>query len=239
VGVVRTLLQGIRGVSARVRDVLRPPGPEEQAYRALQKTVTPYTLIGPERMRNLHRLAKRAEDEGLPGDVVECGVCNGGSAAILAHLATRSPLGRTVWLFDSFEGMPPTTAEDLPSPYGRPATEHVGKEVGSLERVREVLQLVGADLERVRIVKGWFQDTFPTVTVPRIAILNIDSDWYQSVKLCLETFFDAVVPGGFVSLDDYGYWPGCKQAVDEFMRARGLSCPLVRVDFTARWFQKR
>ena len=93
-------------------------------------------------------------------------------------------------------------------------------------------------MERVKIVAGWFQETFPTVTIPKIALLNIDADWYESVKLCLETFYDAVMPGGYVSFDDYGHWPGCKKAVDEFFEARRLPYRLQAVDYTARWFRK-
>ncbi|OEU49620.1 MAG: hypothetical protein BA861_09075 [Desulfobacterales bacterium S3730MH5] len=201
--------------------------------KRIAQIVRPVTLVGPERIRNLYRLARRIETERIPGDVVECGVFNGGTAAILAHFATRSPCGRSMWLFDSFEGMPGTTQED-----GEAAKEDEGKIVGNIEKVWQVLKMVGADLTRVRIVKGWFQDTFPTVKIEQVALLNIDSDWYESVKLCLETFYDAVVPGGYISIDDYGHWPGCKQAVDEFFVTRHLTYKLHQVDYTARWFQK-
>jgi hypothetical protein len=76
------------------------------------------------------------------------------------------------------------------------------------------------------------------VEIPQIALLNIDSDWYESVKICFEKFYDAVTPGGFVSIDDYGAWPGCRLAVDEFFQRRGLRHTMVRVDSTASWFQK-
>ncbi|MGB7611843.1 MAG: TylF/MycF/NovP-related O-methyltransferase, partial [Candidatus Acidiferrum sp.] len=190
-------------------------------------------LVGPERIHNLYILAKRVEKEKVPGDVIECGVCNGGTAALLARFATRSRLNRTIWLLDSFQGMPVTTPED-----GDAAKAHVGKEVGDVERVKAVLQRVGAEMSRVRIVSGWFQDTFPTVSASQIALLNIDADWYESVKLCLETFYDRVVRGGFISFDDYGHWPGCRKAVDEFFQARRLPYKLHQVDYTAQWFQK-
>ena len=204
----------------------------------LTKLVLPYTLVGSERAKNLFRLARRIERERVPGDVVECGVCNGGTAAILASTATRSSLNRTVWLLDLFQGMPDVTPEDGVSAGGRNAQSHVGQEVGSIDRVNEVLRQVDADISRVRIIPGWFEDTFAFVTTSQIAILNIDADWYKSVKLCLETFYDRVVPGGFVSFDDYGHWPGCRKAVDEFFSAREISFPLREVDYTARWFQK-
>jgi O-methyltransferase len=199
----------------------------------IERMVRPYTLVGPERIRNLRTLALRIESEGIPGDVIECGVCNGGTAAVMARSATHSHIDRTLWLFDSFQGMPETTGVD-----GAEAKEYVGQVLGSAKRVRELLRKAGADLERVKIVEGWFEDTFPTVSISQIALLNIDADWYESVSLCLETFYDRVVPGGFVSIDDYGHWPGCRKAVDEFFAARRLKYTLQEVDYTARWFQK-
>jgi hypothetical protein len=191
------------------------------------------TLVGPERIQNLSRLAQRIEDERIPGDVVECGVYKGGTAAILARSATRSSLPRTVWLFDIFKGMPPASPADGPE-----ADSWVGNLVSSPARVEKLLRRTGADLSRVRIVPGLFQDTFPSVRIPQIALLNIDADWYESVKLCFDTFYDAVVPGGFISLDDYGVWPGCRRAVDEFFQSRSLPYSLQRVDEAAHWFQK-
>jgi O-methyltransferase len=201
--------------------------------KRLTKVIQPHTLVDPERIHSLYTLAQRIEEERIPGDVLECGVYNGGTAAILARVATRSKLGRTVWLFDSFQGMPPTTEVD-----GLEAQEWVGKVLGSRDRVQDLLRRAGADLRRVRIVEGLFQDTFPAVQIPQIALLNIDADWYESVKLCLEKFYDFIVKGGFVSIDDYGHWPGCREAVDQFFRQRGLSYPLHKVDYSARWFQK-
>jgi O-methyltransferase len=169
----------------------------------------------------------------VSGDFVECGVCNGGTAAILAHFARLCSKEKKTWLFDSFEGMPTTTLED-----GETAKEYIGKDIGSIETVKSVMQKVNANMENIQIVKGWFQDTFPKNGNLQIALLNIDADWYSSVKLCLETYYDQVTPGGFVSFDDYGHWPGCKQAVDEFFEQRQLSYPLNAPDYTARWFQK-
>jgi O-methyltransferase len=191
------------------------------------------TMVGPARIQNLSRLAQRIEDERIPGDVVECGVYKGGTAAILARSATRSPLPRTVWLFDTFQGMPPATAAD-----GSEADGWVGSLVSSPAHVENLLRRTGADLSRVRIVPGLFQHTFPSLRIPQIALLNIDADWYESVKLCLETFYNAVVPRGFISIDDYGAWPGCRRAVDEFFQSRSLPYPLQPVDSTAHWFQK-
>src|SRR5438876_2728220 len=140
---------------------------DQYQEKRLTKKVLPYTLVGPERMHNLYLLAHRIEDEGIPGDVVECGVYKGGTAAILASVATHSKMRRTVWLFDSLQGMPPTTEPD-----GEAATEWVGELSTSPDAVLSVLRLAGANLDRVRIVPGLFQDTFSSVHIPQIALLN-------------------------------------------------------------------
>ena len=76
----------------------------------------------------------------------------------------------------------------------------------SVENVHWVLQKVGANLEQVRIEQGMFEEAFSRVSIPRIALLNIDADWYESVRLCLETFYDAVVTGGFDAYDSEDGW---------------------------------
>jgi O-methyltransferase len=196
--------------------------------------VKPFTLVSEPRIRSLYELSLKVETEHIPGDFVECGVCDGGTAAILGHFAASSASERTVWLFDSFEGMPEPSAEDTDAAKG-----WAGKDAGRIERVLQVLKSVGSDIDQVRIVKGWFEETFGRVSIPRIALLNIDADWYESVRLCLSTFYEAVVPGGFISIDDYGHWPGCRQAVDEFLTAQGLNASQLQVvDYTARWLRK-
>jgi len=201
---------------------------EHRCARLIRKS----TMVTPDRIQNLTRLAQSVEDNQIPGDFIECGVYKGGTAALLARTATHSRLPRTLWLFDVFTGMPPSTDVDGPE-----ARSWVGNLKSSAVRVERLLRRTGADLSRVRIVPGLFQQTLPTVRIPQIALLNIDADWYESVKLCLDTFYDAVASRGFVSFDDYHAWPGCRLAVDEFFQSRGLTFPLHRVG-EASWFQK-
>ena len=76
------------------------------------------------------------------------------------------------------------------------------------------------------------QDTLPrdSSRIESIAILRLDGDWYASTKVCLDHLYDKVVSGGFVIVDDYGYYEGCKKAVDEFIEERGLEVFLSQVD---------
>jgi O-methyltransferase len=197
------------------------------------RSCLPWTMVSLARLRSLDRLVHRIDEDTIPGDVVECGTCNGGSGALLAHTACRSPLGRHTWLLDSFAGMPPAGSQDGPE-----AFRYTGYCRGSPDAVRAVLHRLDVPDAAACIVPGWFQDTLPTLSVSRIALLHIDADWYDSVRICLEHLYDRVSPGGFVVFDDYGYWQGCRAAWQEFRQARGLAVDVTDVDGIGAYFQK-
>lgn len=205
----------------------------------LVKTVQPYTMASPERLIWKAETAQRILREGIPGDFVECGVWNGGSAAIQAHYAI--PAGRAMHLFDSFEGMPNPSANDVPSVGGVTSQSEIGKCVGSIDKVKEVMNKVGVvDAKHpgmISIHKGWFHDTFQNMPNLKIAMLNLDSDWYESEMLCWKTWYDKVVPGGFIYIDDFYYWPGCQKAAIEFAKTRKEPMSFNRIGHSA-WIQK-
>ena len=214
---------------------LSRPGSFSNSFRMMRLVyrVRGYTAVFVPRLVVLYKLSEEINQRSMPGDIVECGVYNGGSAAIMASLCQKSPLNRNVWLFDSFEGLPKPTDRD-----GNEAAAYEGWCHGDLSKVKEILRKLRISESRVHIVKGWFQDTFLKVEIPEIAILHIDADWYESVKLCLEKFYDSVIPGGYIVLDDYGDWEGCRIATDEFLLKRALNVKLVQVDYTGFYFRK-
>lgn len=206
---------------------LASPGSLVDAPRrwALLGTVRSHTLVSKSKLSRLYSLARRIERNAIPGAIVECGVYKGGSAALLAAASRRS---RPVWLFDSFKGLPPPGEKD-----GVQAHElfHEGWCGSTLDDVREIMDRVGIDRDRVHAVEGWFEETLPERAPETIALLHIDADWYDSVKTCLDRLYDRVAPGGFVVWDDYGRWEGCTRAVDEFLEAQDLSRALERAHF--------
>jgi O-methyltransferase len=186
--------------------------------RWLRDKICPvYTMARHDQIAVMTDLARRTNAENIPGDMVECGVWNGGSAAILAYFAKQSNFNRTTWLFDSFEGLPDPTVEDGPE------AKEISKFVSAMENAEKALSLVNADMSKIRMVKGWFKDTLPTVEIPQIAMLNMDSDFYESEKLVIEKFYDSMVPGGFIYMDDFyaPHLPGCHKAIAEFFESRG------------------
>jgi len=194
-------------------------------------TVKPYTLLGYRTLENAYNLAHEVERQKLPGAFVECGTWKGGCAAVMAFVTNKYESGRTTWYFDSFEGMPPPTKEDA---RGEGKKGGVSDILGSALKVsqRDVEEIVFQKLklpkEKNRIIKGWFQDTLPLYKneIGKIAILRLDGDWYESTKVALETLYDQVVLGGFIIIDDYGAWEGCRRAVHEFADTYGISMNL-------------
>src|SRR5712691_11484421 len=135
-----------------------------------------YSLSGIRVLQNLYNLGKDVTLHNVPGDFVECGVFNGGSAAAIA-CAFRGTT-RKVWLYDSFQGLP--RPQDIDGPV---ASEYAGDCVGSEEKVREAMRIAGFPQEQYIIRKGWFKDTFHDSLPKAISLLHIDADWYESVIL--------------------------------------------------------
>jgi O-methyltransferase len=179
--------------------------------------VAPYTLLSYEKFSMLFETLRRFRDSGVPGNVVECGVWNGGSAGVLIEGLSRNG-SRQFWLFDSWEGVPPPS-----SPVDRSAKDRVGVPGlfrGSQQVAEDLLfRQLRADRARTHLVRGWFEATLPRDrdAVGPVAVLHIDCDYHDPVRLCLETFYGSINPGGLIIVDDYEDWQGCKLAVDEFL----------------------
>ena len=103
-----------------------------------------------------------------------------------------------------------------------------------LDEVKQNLFSVNYNQDNISFFKGKVEDTLPTDQVEQIAILRLDTDWYESTKHELITLYDKLVPGGILIIDDYGHWSGAKKAVDEFIEERELKLLLNRVDYTCR-----
>lgn len=204
------------------------------------------SLLSYARLANTMELAEGCTSQGINGAFVECGVWQGGSAALLAHVARVEGNHRRTHLFDSFEGLPNPTVEDGHQADGlciRDASddlEPIQLYDADLSTVSTFLfDEEGLDRDEVVLHPGWFQDVLPAaaVEVGPIALLRIDADWYESVKVCLDHLYPAVVSGGYVILDDYGGYPGCQQAWDEHAAAHGIDVRLHVIDEFGVWFR--
>jgi O-methyltransferase len=195
--------------------------------------LAPYALGSHDVLHKLYTLSRDTVNRKVPGDFVECGVCNGGSAAAIA-LGLKST-DKRAWLYDSFKGLPPATFVDGPD-----AQKFYGACVGSEENVAAAMRLVDFPLDRCLIRKGWFTNTLREDPPEQISFLHIDADWYDSVLLVLDTFYDRVAPGGIIVLDDFGHWEGCREAFYDFTVRMHLKPLLERFGHTqAFWIKDR
>ncbi|MFE7748026.1 TylF/MycF/NovP-related O-methyltransferase [Streptomyces sp. NPDC057428] len=214
------------------------PADYDDEAKDIIRAVKPYTMTSPERLNAFVLATRHVVKHGIPGDIVECGVWRGGSMQACAKtLLSLGDTGRDLYLFDTYEGMTPPTAEDLRRD-GRPAQELLdaqGKDrpiwaVASLQDVQAGFEQVPYPKDRVHYVQGKVEDTVPGQAPERISVLRLDTDWYASTKHELKHLYGRLVSGGVLLIDDYGYWQGSRQAVDEFLEETGEQLLLLRMD---------
>lgn len=202
--------------------------------RAIIGRVLPYTMTSPERISAVVEAVRYVEARDVPGDFVECGVWKGGSS-MAAALAFRSP--RPFHLFDTFEGMAPPDEVDQRYDGAAAKTLFADKAKSDSAWCYSPLDEVKANMGAtgyagpVHYIKGKVEDTIPDHAPERIALLRLDTDWYESTRHELAHLYPRISPGGVLIIDDYGYWKGARRAVDEYF---GGTILLGRLDGTGR-----
>jgi hypothetical protein len=206
-----------------------------QEFKELFAIIQPYTMLSTDRLYSLYTIAKTVCQEDIDGNIVECGVAAGGSAALLAATIKKySKRRRWLYAFDSFEGMPKPGEHDFHESIDAESTGWgTGTCAAPIESVITATQKVGAKDILVPI-KGYFQDTLPKLApvIGPIALLHMDGDWYESTRDILIHCWDLVVPGGMIQIDDFGFWAGCRKAVNEFLTQRGIVVHFESIDDT-------
>jgi len=217
----------------RYRRVPLPPADLDARDVAIWNRVRDYTMTSPERVAALARAVRYVVRAEIPGAIVECGVAWGGSimAAALALLEC-GVRDRELWLYDTFEGMTPPGPEDVTGA-GVTGTELFeqytlhGRRAWYAVAVDEVGRNVwstGYPMDQVHMVKGRVEDRLPGVMPAKMALLRLDTDWYQSTKHELVHLYPLLSPGGVLLLDDYGGWRGSRKAADEYLPGDVLLC---------------
>jgi hypothetical protein len=103
-----------------------------------------------------------------------------------------------------------------------------------MEEVQWTMAMSTFPNEQIRFVQGKVEETLPQTRPESIALLRLDTDWYESTRCELEFLFPLLAPGGVLIVDDYGHWQGCRQAVDDYFAATGQLIHLARMDYTGR-----
>jgi O-methyltransferase len=206
--------------------------------------VKEYTMTGLERVASLCNAVNYLAKNNIAGDFVECGVWKGGSTmAAIDTLIKAGDLTRTIYLYDTFEGMSEPTWHDKEDS-GTLASNLLSISdpndaasiwcVSALEEVQNNINILKYPVELLHYVKGKVEDTIPGKIPSKIALLRLDTDWYESTAHELKYLYPLLVPGGVIIIDDYGYWQGARKAVDEFIADNKLKLLLKRIDHSGR-----
>jgi len=219
------------------------PADFDAATVDLCRAVGPFTMTSPERISALRQGVLHILKHSVPGDVVECGVWKGGSMMAVARtLLECGDANRNLHLFDTFEGMSSPTEADV-NYRGETAPDLLAQSqdsggwiraCGALEEVKRNMSATGYPPHRIAYVKGKVEETIPQHAPDRIALLRLDTDWYESTRHELEHLYPRLSQNGILIIDDYGHWTGARKAVDEYLEEQGTPLLLCRIDYTGR-----
>ena len=217
----------------------------EDEFFTIYEKCRAYTMTSTGKMYGIFKSIEYIETYGIDGDIVECGVWRGGSsmnaALSLMHFGSRD---RKLFLYDTYEGMPPPDEMDVNFLEEKASELLAGSDGGGstsddpgnywarvdMDEVRQNMSLTRYPEENIVLVKGKVEETIPGTMPGKIALLRLDTDWYESTYHVLRYLFPFLSPGGVLILDDYGYWKGAKKAVDRYFDENMIPILLNRMD---------
>lgn len=193
-------------------------------------------MIGRRRMDNLQYCVETVLEQGVPGDLVETGVWRGGACIFMrAILAAYEITDRTVYVADSFEGLPPPDPS-YPADEGDLHHERAQLEI-SLETVKENFRRYDLLDNQVVFLKGWFSDTLPSAPMKEISVLRLDGDMYGSTMDGLNNLYPKLSKGGFLIVDDYNL-PNCRAAIRDYRETHNIDEEIIDIDGSGVYWQK-
>jgi len=198
-----------------------------EEFKELFALACPYSMVHLPGFYNVYQSLAYIRDNAIPGDLVECGCALGGVAIFMRLCLTRWGMDRTIHLFDTFVG-PPIGSRD---------TIHGGQELvwsAAMENHRagteeNIIEATGS-LEGFHIVEGFVEQTLPVTSLPELALLRLDTDFYESTRVEFELLYPKLTRGGVLIVDDYGYFQGSRRATDEYLATIRPTPLLNRID---------
>ena len=197
-----------------------------------------HTMIGIPRLNNLQYCIEEIIKEQIPGDLIETGVWRGGATIFMRGvLKAHGVADRTVWVADSFEGLPPSDPARYPKESDIEFNRFADLAV-SLEEVRENFTRYDLLDDQVRFLKGWFRDTLPAAPIQSLAVMRLDGDMYESTMDALVHLYAKLSPGGFAIIDDYNAVQSCNAAVDDFRRDNRITSTISPIAGAGAFWRK-
>ena len=202
---------------------------------------TAHTMIGLARLDNIQQCAQRVLEDGVPGDFIETGVWRGGACIFMrAILKAHGVTDRSVWVADSFAGVPAPSPDKYPAdvPTEFYSQFFAADELAvSMEQVQDHFSRYGLLDGQVRFLKGWFSETLASAPIESLAVARLDGDLYESTMDALVALYPKLSPGGFLIIDDY-YLPNCGKAVHDYRNQHGIADEIIPIDWASIYWRK-
>jgi O-methyltransferase len=187
-------------------------------------------------------------NNNIEGVIIECGVESGNFEHIWINELMKNNAVRDIYLYDTFAGLVEPTEHDYTCKDAKLYSMNkyqvhscwesniINEKINKwcytpLEKVQNRLNSTGYPQDRLHYVVGDVMETLKDKNnIPeKIAILRLDTDWYESSKYELEQMYDNVVTGGVIIFDDYYHWEGQRKATDEFFSSRNIEYDIVNI----------
>ena len=231
------------GIKIIAKKQLEYPKDMEPEFYDLYEKCKPYTMTSTERLYSVYKSIDYIVSNNIEGDIIECGVWKGGSSMMAALcLKKMGDVNRTIYLYDTYEGMALPSEKDVD--YSNTSAKKIWLEnkkdkyndwcYSPIEEVKINLESTKYPIEKIKFIKGKVEDTIPKTLPNKIALLRLDTDWYESTYHELQHLYPLLNQNAVLIIDDYGYWKGSRDATDQYFKENNIKILLNRIDNTGR-----
>lgn len=221
-----------------ILNTIYEPSPEKDSGNPNHWPTIAHSMIGRPRMDNVVLCCKEVIHNNIPGDFVETGVWRGGTTILMRGILKAYGIkDRTVWVCDSFEGLPKVDVAHYPIDAIHTGHHTIEFLKVSLDQVKNNFKLYGLLDDQVKFLKGWFKDTMPKAPIRKIAVLRLDGDLYESTIQVLQILYDRVSVGGYIIIDDFCL-DAARAATNDFRKSRNIQDQLIVIDNCGVYWKK-
>jgi len=199
-----------------------------------------HTMIGLDGLNNIQFCLEDIIKNNITGDCIETGVWRGGATILMrAVLNEYQVTDKTVWVADSFEGLPvPNPAKYPEDTYTYNVSEPNKILAISLESVKSNFAKYDLLDNQVKFLKGWFKDTLPHAPIEKLSLLRLDGDFYESTMDTLVHLYPKLSVGGYIIIDDYVAMDQCAHAIEDYRRLHDITDKIESAGWSVRYWKK-